>query len=36
MIESEVENLVEGLREKGISAEEGEIRRMVPGDPEGQ
>ena len=33
MTESEVENLVEDLREKGISAEEGEIGRMVPGDP---
>ncbi len=33
MTESEVENLVEDLREKGISAEEGEIERMVPGDP---
>lgn len=33
MTESEVENLVEDLREKGISVEEGEIGRMVPGDP---
>ena len=33
MTESEVENLVEVLREKGLSAEEGEIERMVPGDP---
>ena len=33
MTEGEVENLVEDLREKGISAEEGEIERMVPGDP---
>lgn len=33
MTEREVENLVEDLREKGINAEEGEIRRMVPGDP---
>ena len=32
MTEREVENL-EDLREKGINAEEGEIRRMVPGDP---
>ncbi|MBA2714330.1 MAG: putative toxin-antitoxin system toxin component, PIN family [Rubrobacteraceae bacterium] len=34
MTESEVENLVEDLREKGIGAEEGEIGRVVPGDPE--
>ena len=33
MTEREVENLVEDLREKGINAEEGEIRCMVPGDP---
>jgi putative PIN family toxin of toxin-antitoxin system len=33
MTVSEVENLVEDLREKGVSAEEGEIGRMVPGDP---
>jgi putative PIN family toxin of toxin-antitoxin system len=33
MTEREVENLVEDLREKGINAEEGEIRRMIPGDP---
>jgi putative PIN family toxin of toxin-antitoxin system len=33
MTEREVENLVEVLREKGINAEEGEIRRLVPGDP---
>jgi uncharacterized protein len=33
MTEREVETLVEDLREKGINAEEGEIRRMVPDDP---
>jgi len=33
MTESEVENLMEELRENGIIAEEGEIRRMVPDDP---
>jgi putative PIN family toxin of toxin-antitoxin system len=33
MTESEVENLVEDLREEGISVEEGEIGRVVPGDP---
>jgi putative PIN family toxin of toxin-antitoxin system len=31
--ESEVENLVEALRENSIVAEEGEIGRMVPDDP---
>ena len=33
MTEREVENLVEDLREMDINAEEGEIRRLVPGDP---
>lgn len=33
MTESEVENLVEDLREKGMGAEEGEFGRVVPGDP---
>jgi uncharacterized protein len=33
MTKSEVENLVEELRKNGIIAEEGEIGRMVPGDP---
>jgi len=33
MTESEVENLVEALRENSIIAEEGEIGRMVPDDP---
>ncbi|MEJ7843397.1 MAG: putative toxin-antitoxin system toxin component, PIN family [Rubrobacter sp.] len=33
MTESEVEDLVEDLRKKGIGFEEGEIGRTVPGDP---
>lgn len=33
MVEGEVEDLVDNLREKGIDATEGEIERVVPDDP---